>query len=391
MPPETVLGLLLVGATSTASITAALATWLRTAPPGPVPEATVTLVIPVTGRGVDLRRLCRALAAQTLKPSTLAFVVESLRDPAHARLLEAGEASGLAFRVVVAGPAAHASQKCHNLSAALAELDDGVAIVVLADADIVPQAGWLADLVRPVATGRAACVTGYRWALPVDTRAGTLLAAWTDRAIASMPKFRWQVMAWAGSFAFAPGLLKRLDAARILAHAVSDDMTLAAAAAAGGSPALYRLRVLVPSPVSHSVGSFLGFATRQYQMLMLHQPRVWATALATVGSLFAIRSGLWIAAAISPFWLRVLAAFLAANWIAYGLRLWRARYLGCWPIRSRAAEWLLPLVALFGPLVDAVHLFAILRGARTRRIDWSHLSYTLERGRVTAIERRDWT
>ena len=48
------------------------------------------------------------------------------------------------------------------------------------------------------------------------------------------------------------------------------------------------------------------------------------------------------------------------------------------------------LVPLFGPLVDAVHLAAILKGWNVERIDWSHCSYDLDKGKVVRIERRPW-
>lgn len=389
--PLSAIGLGIAFGVALLSLVASISTWARTARPGATLRARITLIIPVTGAGVDLERLCRSLASQTLAPARLVFVVESAEDPAYRRLAEASAAASLACDIMLTGPANRATQKCHNLSLALAAADDGTSIVVLADADIVPQPGWLADLVRPIAGGRAECVSGYRWALPTDTRAGTLLAAWIDRAIASMPKFRWQTMAWAGSFAFAPGVLGRLDAVRLLSTAVSDDMSLARAASDCGSPVLYRLRVLVPSPVSHTLDSFLGFATRQYQMLRLHQPRVWYSALATVSILFAVRAGLWTAAFLSLFWLKVLGAFLLLNWVAYWVRLRRARYLDCWPIRERRAEALLWLMPLFGPVIDLAHLLAILRGFRLGTIRWSHLTYRLEEGKVASIERRNWS
>ncbi len=390
IPSVTTLGLLIVALVSLSSLVAAVATWLRTTRPAPVSDVPVTLIIPVTGRGVDLERLCRALKAQTLKPQRLLFVVESEADPAYERLLSAIAATRIEARIMSTGPTAKASQKCHNLSLALGEADDGQSIVTLADADIIPQTGWLADLVRPIVSGRADCVSGYRWSLPMDARIGTLLAAWIDRAVASMPKFSWMKMAWAGSFAFAPGVLKRLDAVKLLSAQVSDDMSLAKAAADHGCPALYRLRVLLPTPVSHSLASAFGFGIRQYQMLLLYQPVVWTTGVATIALLLAVRGSLWVAAAFSPFWLQLLAGFIALNWVTYAIRLRRARYLHCWPVRSRSAEAALWLMPLAGPLIDLMHLTSMLLSVRVGTIHWSHLTYRLEGGKVVSIERREW-
>ena len=41
-----------------------------------------------------------------------------------------------------------------------------------------------------------------------------------------------------------------------------------------------------------------------------------------------------------------------------------------------------------GPVVDLVHLVAILRGWSVKRVDWAHCSYELDKGAVVHIERR---
>lgn len=364
----------------------ALATLARTGPPAAVVPARVTLIMAVTGRSIDLARLWAAIRAQTLVPMRVVFAVESRDDPAHAALAALGEG----ITIHVAGEAASSSQKSHNLASALAAHDDGEAIIAFADADILPRPFWLADLTRPIARGSADLVSGYRWQLPMDAAPASLVSAWIDRALACLPKFRWQVMAWGGSLAFAPGVLKRLDAVALLERSISDDLALAALARNAGLRTHYRLRVLVPSPVAHTPRAFFGFAVRQYQMLKLYQPRVWAMALALVGASFAIKLALWTAALFSTTGLAMLLAFLCANWIAYGMRLRRAMALDCWPVMSRRAEAALCLMPIVSPLIDLVHLVAIVRGGDTRRIDWSHLSYEMNGRNVAKIVRREW-
>jgi ceramide glucosyltransferase len=153
----------------------------------------------------------------------------------------------------VAGLATASAQKSHNLARALARYDDGSRIIVLADADIVPQPHWLADIVQPLVRGRARMVSGYRWTLPMDCRPGTLIGAWTERAIASLPKPPWYLLAWGGSIGFTPGTPAAIGAVPVLERAVSDDISLAHAARRNGIDVLYRKRLLVPTPVSHSL------------------------------------------------------------------------------------------------------------------------------------------
>jgi hypothetical protein len=332
------------------------------------------------------------ISAQWLTPQRTVFIVESADDPAYGRLKQVlprlpGEAE-----IFVAGLATASAQKSHNLARALAHYDDASRIIVLADADIAPQPHWLADVVQPLVRGTARMVSGYRWALPMDCRPGTLIGAWTERAIASLPKPPWYTLAWGGSIGFSPGTPARIEAVPVLEQAVSDDISLARAARRKGIDVVYRKRLLVPTPVSHSLPALMSFGSRQYQMLRLHQRAIWWNALLVVSGAVVLKGWLWWHALTSIFWLQVLAAFLAATYATYALRLLRARRLDCWTVVSRRAEAALLLVPLFGPLADLVNLVALLAGWSVSRVDWAHCSYELDsEGRVVAIERRPWS
>jgi hypothetical protein len=86
-----VLALLAIFATG--GFVGALYSLLKTGkPPGVAPGVTdvpLTLLIPVTGSGVDLARLAGSLSAQWLMPQRTVFIVESVDDPAYARLKQA--------------------------------------------------------------------------------------------------------------------------------------------------------------------------------------------------------------------------------------------------------------------------------------------------------------
>jgi hypothetical protein len=375
---------------ATVGFAAAFFSLLRTGSPPRAADVPLTLLIPVTGGGVDIDRLARLISAQWLTPSRIVFIVESTDDPAHARLERALPSLPQGAEIFIAGLATAAAQKSHNLARALGRYDDGSRIVVLADADIAPQPHWLADIVQPLARGTAEIVSGYRWALPMDCRPGSLIGAWTERAVASLPKPPWYTLAWGGSLGFAPGTPARIGAVPVLESSVSDDISLARAARRHGIDVLYRKRLLVPTPFSHSIASLVAFGARQYQMLRLHQKAIWWNALAAVSGTAALKSWLWWHAFASTFWLQVLAAFLAVTYATYGLRMLRAWRLGCWTAGSAGAEAAMLLVPLLGPLTDIIHVGAILKGWSVRRVDWAHCSYDLEQGRVVRIERRPW-
>jgi cellulose synthase/poly-beta-1,6-N-acetylglucosamine synthase-like glycosyltransferase len=354
-------------------------------------DVPLMLLIPVTGSSVDLERLARLISAQWLTPRRIVFIVEAVEDPAFERLKQVLAHLPGGAEIFVAGPASAAAQKSHNLARALSHHDDGSQFIVLADADIAPQPHWLADIVQPLARGRAQMVSGYRWVLPMDCRPGSLVGAWAERAIASLPKPPWYTLAWGGSLGFTPGTAQRIGAVQVLEKAVSDDISLARAGRRHGIDVLYRKRLLVPTPFSHSVPSLVAFGARQYQMLRLHQRGIWWNALVAVSGAMVLKSWLWWHAFTSAFWFQVLVAFLLATYATYGLRMLRARRVASWTVGSCRAEAAMLLVPLFGPVVDVIHLAALLSGWSVSRVDWAHCSYKLDQGRVVGIERRPWS
>ncbi len=380
----------LLGISVSAGFAGAIFNLLSTGKPPSGDDAAITLLIPVTGGSLDLDRLCRFISVQWLTPRLTVFIVESVDDPAYGRLKLALAQLPGETEIFIAGLAAATAQKSHNLARALKRYDDGSTIVVLADADIAPQPFWLADVAQPLVRGSACMVTGYRWTLPMDCRPGSLIGAWVERAVASLPKPPWYILAWGGSIGFQPGTAGRIGAAGVLEEAMPDDISLAHGAHRHGIDVLYRKRLLVPTPFSHSIASLIGFASRQYQLLRLHQTAIWWNALLLVSGSLALKTWLWWHAFTSAFWLQVLIAYLVATYATYGIRMLRAHRLGCWTVSCPKAEIAMLLVPLFGPLVDAVHLAAILKGWNVKRIDWSHCSYDLDKGKVVRIERRPW-
>jgi hypothetical protein len=379
---------ILLGLFATAGFAAAFFTLLGTGKAPDVPDAPLTLLIPVTGGSVDLDRLARSISAQWLTPQRTVFIVESVDDPAYGRLKRVLPQLPDGAEIFVAGPATASAQKSHNLARALSLYDDGRRIVVLADADIVPQPHWLADVVQPLVRGTAEVVTGYRWALPMDCRPGSLIGAWTERAIASLPKPPWYTLAWGGSIGLTPGTPARIGAVPVLEKAVSDDIALAQAARRRGIDVLYRNRLLVPTPFSHSTASLVAFGARQYQLLASARHLV-ARAHGGVG-----RHGAQELAVVACLHLGVLAPD------AGGV----PRRDLCHLRRSHAARLAARVLdGRFAPRRSRTAPGAAVRtagrcrapGGSPRRLerealDWAHCSYELDNGRVVHIERRPW-
>ena len=69
------------------------------------------------------------------------------------------------------------SLKCNSLVHAFQSIDDPV--VVLVDADTIPDPNWLADLVAPLREEDVVACSGNRWFVPPRPETGTLVISGT--------------------------------------------------------------------------------------------------------------------------------------------------------------------------------------------------------------------
>lgn len=355
------------------------------------PRADVTLVLPLTGPSPSLEELLAALAAQSLRPRRLIVAVESRDDPAYQRAAALrGNYAELRLELVVAGLSPLRSQKCTNLLAALTQLDDNDAYVVLFDADIRPQPWWLAALVAPLAAGRADIVNGYRWQMPKTLSVATALVAAIDRTIATLPRLSLTRAIWGGSLALTRHALQTLDLPATIGRALTEDLPIGELAAETGLRVLTRRAIRVPTPLNGRFRDLWRFGRRQYQLIRIYRPGVWSYAAIVVTTDLIARlvllSTLIVAGASGPALSAILVA-AALGSIAMEIRLAVGKRLGVADrIGFRLSQHL--LVWLILP-VSAFHASAIWGGVAASRVRWAHIHYRVDRrGRVTRVMRR---
>ncbi len=341
----------------------------------------VLVIVAIKGVSESTPRFLEALCNQQYPAYRLVLAVESTLDPAFA-LLGGLRDGRIQLDVVIAGEATKRAQKVHNLLAALCRLRDDDRIVVFADSDILPDARWLSQLVRPIATGEVGASTGYRWQLPTDRRWPTLAVAAADLSIATAARsWRWNVC-WGGSTAIDRAALDRVDLPTLWDHAASDDLTLTQALRANGIRINQPIAVLVPSPVAHTWASLFSFAHRQYLLVRIYAPRHWVIAgwslcvptLAAATAIGAAMDGR-----------RWTMGVLLASAVLLEVRM---------AVRRRIAERVLPLAthsaarATIGfaqwawPLVHLIHCAAFLTSCAGRRFTWAGIDYRLHRKTV---------
>ena len=345
-----------------------------------------TVIIPVTGPLPGLEQLRDALASQTLRPAAVIFAVESQSDPAFARIGQVFAGFPTPVEILVAGEAVGGGQKSRNLAEALGHPLSRQGLLVLADVDIAPTSDWLANLIRPLEVDFADIVTGYRWPIPGDGRLATLVGTWIDRGIAALPKPSGSLV-WGGSIALTAATAARIDLAGRLRREISDDLMLAKLARGKGLRVLFRGSVLLATPFGHDWRSLLEWGKRQYQMMRLYAPGIWALAAAITSVNLAGSVAMLALAVTSPAWLAGYAVLGLLALASEREHRRQARAAGI-EVESTAQERALRWLALGLPLIHLVHLAAIIAALDGRTIRWGHWVYRMRGRRVVRIDRK---
>jgi hypothetical protein len=259
---------------------------------------------------------------------------------------------------------------------------------VLIDADIRPQAWWLAALIAPLAAGRADIVNGYRWQAPQTVSFAIAMGAAIDRAIATLPRLDRLRLLWGGSLALTRQALDRIDAPASLAHALTEDLVIADRAAALGLRVVTRRSLRVPTPLGEGLAALWRFGRRQYQIVHVYRPGLWWFALFVSSADLAARAALLLAAllAAAPITIGALLGLglLGSANIELRRRIGR-RIEVADPPGLGLTQHLLVWSVLAIPLFHATIIWA---GAIRSPVSWAHVRYRVDRyGRVIGAAR----
>jgi hypothetical protein len=278
------------------------------------------------------------------------------------------------------------SQKCTNLLAALAQLSADEAHVVLLDADIRPQPWWLASLVAPLAAGRADLVNGYRWPIPGSLSLAAALVTAIDRAIAVLPRLGSTRPIWGGSLAVTRRALETLDLPRTIGRTLTEDLPIGDRAAQAGLRVLTRRAIRPATPLDGDFRDLWRFGRRQYQLIRLYRPGLWAFAAFVITTDLVARLVLVSALAARGPGLTIIFVLACLGSIATEIRLGIGRKLDCADgIGFRLAQHLLVWTILPAPVF---HASVIWGGFVTSPVVWRHVRYIVDKtGQVVDVTR----
>jgi hypothetical protein len=351
----------------------------------------VTLILPISGACPYLPQLIANLNAQSLQPHRLIITVESPQDPAYLCAQKAMCNAKFSVDLVIAGLANKCAQKCWNQIAAIHQLDGHDDAIILMDGDIQPPQWWLSVLASPVLIDKADVVTGYRWHRTTRLAPAQHLIASIDRGIAMLPSLRCANLTWGGSLALSPSALAALNLPVLLSRVLSDDCTIGAQAAALGLRVLTRRLLRVPTPPHKDIASAWSFGRRQYQIIHIYRPGLWALALGTLSiRLLAWSVILTSLADKAPGTSLVLIALACLALTTVALQQQAAGRLG---LRDDLPSCLGQIAcALLKPLIDLFHWTLVVAAWRPKNLHWGHVNYQIHgQDCIQITDRISWT
>ena len=87
-------------------------------------------------------------------------------------------------------------------------LDEDCEVVAFLDADAVPHASWLRELVAPIVKDGASATTGQRWFMPTDVNVASLVRhIWNSGTVAGMATRS----IWGGCYALRTEIIRKID------------------------------------------------------------------------------------------------------------------------------------------------------------------------------------
>jgi hypothetical protein len=357
-------------------------------PTGYAPKATI--VAPVKGVDPDFTATLAGLFGQSYGAAyELVFVVQSERDPAFDAICRArddanrtGECRAARVHVVVAGRCSDRGQKVHNQTEALKWASPDSEVFAFVDSDARPAPDWLANLVEPLARLDVGVATGFRWYVPIRGGfASSMASLWNAMAVTMVGR-KSGAFAWGGAMALRR---ESFDRARVLDHwrgSLIDDGAVSVAVKAAGLGIAFVPKCLVPSLHDFTGASLWEFTVRQYMLLRVYTPHLYALALASmVLSVTGFAGGLALAlAGLSAGSESLAVVALTALVYALNVALGAVRYVNAravLPLHAAALARTRAVYLFAGPLAWGLNLAALCAAGGRRTVVWRGIRYEL--------------
>ena len=330
----------------------------------------VSVIVPVKGEDEGLRENLAALASLDYPDYELIIAAHSAAD------IPPGVLPPRAKIVLAHNHDPRASEKIHNLEAAIRASRKRTEIFAFADSDGRVPRGWLRALVAPLDDQGVGASTGYRWFTPVPPSFWTLLRGVWDAVVLARLGPGDNPFAWGGAMAIRKETFFEAKVPEHWKRAISDDYALSAAIHEARLTIAYAPGALTPSLDRTTARRFFAWARRQLIITRFLQPRLWWTALVAhlfycggmaasiVASVRGYRLAEWaLIAQLSPGMLKGLNRATLARAALPDFDAWFKRH-----------AW---VHALWIPLTTWAWLIVLISSAFGRAIEWRGRRYQL--------------
>jgi cellulose synthase/poly-beta-1,6-N-acetylglucosamine synthase-like glycosyltransferase len=274
-----------------------------------LPKATVILCL----RGADpsLTYCLEGLLSQDYPDYNIQVVIDSESDPAWhivqpflAKFGERMQANLLKTKHVTCG------LKCSALLQAIDKLQPDCEVVALLDADTVPHATWLRELITPLENWQVGATTGNRWYAP-DGQCWGSIARYVHN-ISAIVGMHYYEVAWAGSLAIRTERLCHPKFLECLAHSLVEDAPLCQFLQAQNLRVQFVPTLLMTNREECTLPQFMLWLTRQLVNARLYYGN-WklilgmgfVTAIAPVIAMILLPILLWTGQQTAAIWLSI--------------------------------------------------------------------------------------
>lgn len=282
------------------------------------------VVLPLRGADPDLEETLLRLTKQSFQNFTLRIIIDSEQDPAWTPVnaflkLEHRPVTEIQ---ILTRRMETCSLKANALIQGMSKLEPEYDVVVQLDADALPYANWLEDMLSPFQNPQVGAVSGLRWYVPVPGNWATRVRQiWGSGAMVQMYVCQ---MAWGGSLALRRQFLEQGHLFSTWSKCLAEDLALNTPLKAAGLELAFVPAVLTNREQTNFASCF-EFIRRQI-FLARWQHAQWpliasVTWLMIISTLLGF-SGLFLALFRGAWWSVVLMLFLLkSNAYLYGKAL----------------------------------------------------------------------
>ncbi len=348
----------------------------------------VSVIMALRGFDPSLRSCLQALLQQDYREYEVIIVIDHPSDAAWRAVEEVTREFDTHHRVrymALENPRPNCSLKCSSLIQAYSYVNEQSEVLALIDADVVPHANWMRDLVTPLADPTIGASTGNKWYCPGDNTFGSLLRClWNAGALVPTAAF---ANPWAGTCALRISDVERSGLVETWKDSAVDDGPIRQALEPFGLRIHFEPKLIMINRDRCTAE----FASR-YVTRMLTWSRMYeATFLNTFVHMLV--TTLLIAISVSVLVLALLTGhFITALIVASGLAVWNLLMLGAFfavrsgvsvalKTRSETLErmsWtrLFKLYLLL-PVCQIAHCRWTLSAIFSKQVHWRDVTYRL--------------